>query len=351
VPVANLISPLPEGGFTLELAGGAAWCDGFVAGPENALLVRVLDDLCSHGSPYNPLVLYGPTGIGKSHLANGLAQRWAAMRPSDRIVVITGADYASGYVAAIESRGVPTWRETHRTAKLLILDDLTQLATKSAAQIELQHTIDALLIDGRQIVVTARTTPHKIPQLLPSLVSRLAAGLTVGVMPPAAVARLAILREIIRERRLSIEDDAVRLLADQLAVSVPELSGALYDLQANLGSTGTICRLAIERYIEKRPVCRRATLREIATLTARHFALHVADLRSPSRRQKVVRARAVAMYVARQVTDKSLDAVGQYFGGRDHTTVLHGCRTIEGLLAHDTELRQAVYELRTTIGR
>jgi chromosomal replication initiator protein len=351
VPVATLISQLPEGGVTLELTGRVTWCNGFVAGPENALLVRVLDDLCGRGSPYNPLVLYGPSGIGKSLLAHGLAQRWATGSPADRVVLTTGADYASGYAAAIESRSVPAWRETHRTADFLVLDDLTQLVTKAAAQIELQHTIDALLLEGRQIVVTARTTPRKISQLIPSLVSRLAAGLTLGVMPPAASARLAILGDIIRKRGLSIEDDAVCLLADQLMVSVPELSGALYDLQANLGSTEPISRAEVARYLEKRPACRGATLREIATHTARHFALQVADLRSPSRRQQVVRARAVAMYVARQVTDKSLDAVGQYFGGRDHTTVLHGCRTIEGLLAHDAELRQAVYELRATLDR
>ena len=278
---------------------------------------------------------------------HGLAQRWTVARPAGRIQFTTGADFARGYAEAIEARGVPAWRETYRSAELLVLDDLGQMAAKPAAQIELQHTIDALLMDGRQVVVTAPVTPYKIPQLLPSLVSRLAAGLIVGIMMPGPAARLAILRDVIRARDLLIEDEATRLLADRMAVTVPELSGALYDLNAKLGSTETIRRAAVLSYFEGRPSRRQATLREIATQTARHFALSVADLRSSSRRQKVVRARAVAMYVARQVTDKSLCAVGQYFGGRDHTTVLHGCRTTEQLLAHDAELRQAVHELRS----
>jgi chromosomal replication initiator protein len=351
VPVGALISPLSEGGFALDLGDGPTWTSRFVAGPENAPALHAIEDICTRSAlPYNPLVLYGPTGIGKSHLAHGIASHVAKAQPGSSVVYETGADFARGYAEAVESHGVLAWREAHRSAALLVLDDLEQLAERVAAQIELLHTIDSLRDTAGRIVVTARGVPSRIPHILPALTSRLSAGLTVRLAAPGPATRLAVLRMIAVARDLPISEDALLLLADELAVTARELSGALHDLAAAGNSGEPIDPPAILSYLRSRESGRRATLREIATYTARYYAMHVADLRGPSRRRNIANARALAMFMARQLTGKSYCAVGKYFGGRDHTTVLHGCRKTEELMTRDTGLRQTVFELRSQLG-
>jgi chromosomal replication initiator protein len=351
LPVGALTSPPAEGGFALALGGGPTWASRFVAGPENALALGAVEDVCTRSTcPSNPLVLYGPTGIGKSHLAHAIACHVAEAQPGSSVVYESAADFARGFAEAVESRGVLPWREAHRSATLLVLDDLEQLADRLAAQIEFLHTIDSLRDTGDRIVVTARGVPSRIPHLLPALTSRLSAGLTVRLAAPGPATRLVVLRMIAAARDLSISEDALRLLADELAVTVPELSGALHDLNAGGNPGEPVDSRAAASYVRSRVGGRRATLRDIATHTARYYAMHVADLRGPSRRRNIANARAVAMYMARQLTDKSYCAVGKYFGGRDHTTVLHGCRKTKELMAQDTGLRQVVLELQSQLG-
>jgi chromosomal replication initiator protein len=352
MPVDPLVSPRAGDVFALAFEGGPAWASGFVAGPENALAMCAIDELCAGATcPYNPLVLYGPTGVGKSHLALGIARRVAKAQPHLLVVHKTGADFARGYAEAIESRRVLSWREEYRSAGLLVLDDLEALADRSAAQIELLHTIDSLGDTAGRIVVTAREVPGRIRHLLPALASRLSAGLNVRLAAPGPATRLAVLRLIAVARELPITEEALRLLADELSVTVPELSGASHDLRV-AGNTGeSVDGRAVLSYLRGRGGGRRATMRDIATHTARYYAMRVADLRGPSRRRNISTARAVAMYMARQLTGKSYCAVGKYFGGRDHTTVLHGCRKTKDLMAQDTGLRQAVLELQSQLGR
>ena len=275
-----------------------------------------------------------------------------AALPALAVASFTGADFARAYAGAVESRGVPAWREACRRAALFVLDNLDELAEKPAAQIELLHTIDALVDTGAHVVLTARRQPTRIPGLYPALAGRLSAGLVIRVAAPGAAARLALLRTMASMRELSIDDDALERLSVELAVTAPELSGALFDLAAQLKESRVpaVDVRTVLSYLKSRGGMRRAAIRDITAHVARHYALRVADLRGPSRRKNIAAARALAMYVARKLTAKSYGAVGKYFGGRDHTTVLHGCRKTEELLAHDAGLRQIVRELESRLG-
>ncbi|HVU88327.1 MAG TPA: DnaA/Hda family protein [Pirellulales bacterium] len=356
MPDRALVTPLAEGSFALALsnqtgANGTGWCSRFLAGPENALLVTAVGDLfTAPADSYNPLILHGPTGVGKSHLAHGIAERFAQVHPSSSVVCETGADFARTYAEAVESRSVPAWREERRFAALYVLDNLDELSDRSAAQIELLHTIDALLQGGNRLLVTARQLPGRIPHLHPGAVSRLSAGLSVALPLPGLAARGIALATMARERQLSIADDALRLLAERVEGTMPELAGSLVELATSVGKA-RIDREAVQTLLRKRAPARQATIRDIATRTARHYALPLGDLRGPSRRQNVALARSVAMFLARQMTDNTLGAVGKYFGGRDHTTVLHGCRKMEELIARDAEVRQTVSELQSALAR
>ena len=259
---------------------------------------------------------------------------------------VTGSEFAGGYADALSSHSVSRWREAFRSPALAVIDDVGDLVEKQPAQIELLHTIDAVVETGNQVLVTAHTVPSRIPRLLSALASRLTAGLVVAVPLPGPRGRLAMLLRMAADRDISMDDAALHLLARALPVTIPELSGALHEITAGCVGRQTVTQAMVAAYLRSRPTTGQTTLRAIAARTARQFALAVADLRGPSRRQNVVTARAVAVYLARQLTSQSLAAVGRYFGGRDHTTVLHGCRRAEELMAEETGVRQTVLDLR-----
>lgn len=347
-------------------ASGLAASRGFVTGRENQLgtvatqeILRTADfssrdqegeTLEPTASLYDPLVLYGPPGTGKSHLALGLAHRWSRHRPQDKVICTTAADFAGGYADSIENQTTSVWRAKFRQADFLVIEDLGQLSNKTAAQLELVRALDALADRRAQVVVTARLAPAQLSAMHPSLVSRLSGGLCVPMTAPGVDARTALLQRIAAERRLSITAEAVRILANTLPVTVPELVGTLISLanEAQHDRASIDARRARD-FIAQRENTPAPSLHNIAVQTARHFGLKVSDLRSPSRKQTTVLARGVAMHLARQLTDKSLQDVGKYFGGRDHTTVLHGCRKTESLLQTDHSTRHAVEQLRQTL--
>jgi chromosomal replication initiator protein len=269
------------------------------------------------------------------------------------VVCLSAAELAEQYVEALEEHAIDGWRARLRGADLLVLEDLGQIAAKPLVQGELLHALDALADRAASVLVTSRLAPAEMTTLAPGLQSRLSGGLCAPLAPPAVEARQEILRQLAATRRLVIDDRTMRKLAEALAVTAPELAGALAQLELFGGAQppATIGEAAIgeavaERYLASRETPKQPSLQGIASQTARYFALKVAELKSPSRRRAVVVARDVAMYLARQTTGKSLKQIGEFFGGRDHTTVLHGCRKTEGLIQSDPGTRLAVLELR-----
>ncbi|HEY2894818.1 MAG TPA: DnaA/Hda family protein [Pirellulales bacterium] len=319
----------------------------FVAGPENSLAATALLPYMERtGSALNPLVLYGPHGSGKSHLAHGLLAWWQQHHPAAPVELVAASDFAQAYAASLDYQRLEAWRQQMRGLSLLIVEDLGQLVSKRPAQQELLHTFDVLMQRDALVVVTARSLPAHSPGLLAALRSRLSAGLAVPLALPGQAARRAIFERLAASRSVALPKRALHRLADGLPLSAPAMISALLELElaAQTGSrvdTHRIRQFVAEHDREKIPA-----LRDIACLTAKYFGLKLSDLKSPLRRQPLVAARGVAMYLARQLTRQSLQQIGTFFGGRDHTTVLHGCRRTDKLLKRDRATRQAVLDLK-----
>ena len=320
----------------------------FFAGPENCLVEpAVAGVLGRQPTPYNPLVLYGPSGTGKSHLARGLAATWKSNFPQSRVAYTTAVDFAREMADAFETQAVEDFRARYRGVSLAVFEDVGELAAKPAAQEELMRTLDAVIQRGGQVVVTASSAPREIAGFSPALQSRLSAGLCVPLALPGPDTRLAILQRWSNLREVEMADSILKLLAEGLAGTVPELLGAMLQLEVPAREEGRpIDAHQIRDFLSQRDSALRPKLRDIAALTARHFALRLSDLRGSSRRRPVVAARDVAIYLCRQLTRESLSRIGEYFGGRDHTTVLHACRKTEELLQADPAIRQAIDQLQ-----
>ena len=318
----------------------------FIAGPENRLLTTAIESVLAEAAHlYNPLVLYGPSGSGKSHLAHGLVHWWRRHYRDEQAVLLTGAEFAEQLSEAVSRQEVDAWRTKLRACGLLVVEDVGELAGKRTAQQELVHTLDAIWEHDGFVVVTARGLPNHLSTLVAALRGRLSGGLAVPVALPGPAARRGLLERFAAARGLGLEPRAAQTLADGLTTSAVGLLAALMEIQLRAAASKIDVHEA-SRFVAERSGGERPTMPAIATLVARLYGLKVSELKSPSRRQAMVTARGVAMVLSRELADKSLGQIGTYFGGRDHTTVLHACRRTEKLLKKDPATRQAVAELK-----
>ena len=326
--------------------------DTFVAGPSNEFAFAVARRVATWSDGhFNPVMFHGPYGFGKTHLLNALA--WEAMRnePSKRVVYLTAEKFTSTFVRALQDKQTAAFKDELRNADLLLIDDVHFVAGKTSTQEELFHTLIALVEDGRRVVLTADRSPTELSEMEPRLRSHLQAGLVCGIEPADRNLRLGIL-----ERKLqtlaqqgkflpSAKPEVMQFLADRFTDSVRELEGALNTLVARVG--GDLARLGLdEAQTILRPHLsvteRKVTVDQIQRAVSEHYGLTQADLISERRARAVARPRQVAMWIAKQITTRSLPDIGRRFGGRDHTTVLHGVRRIEALKAEDPVIARDV---------
>lgn len=326
--------------------------ESFVSGPANEFAFAVARRVATWADGhFNPVVFHGPYGFGKTHLLNALA--WEAMRsaPSKRVVYLSAERFTSTFVKALQDRQTAAFKEELRNADLLLIDDVHFVAGKTSTQEELFHTLIALVEDGRRVVMTADRSPTEISEMEPRLRSHLQAGLVCGIEPADRALRLGIL-----ERKLatlanqgkfhpSARPEVLQFLADRFTDSVRELEGALNTLVARVG--GDVARLGLDEaqaILRPHLACneRKVTVDMIQKTVAEHYSLKQADLISERRARAVARPRQVAMWLAKQITTRSLPDIGRRFGGRDHTTVLHAVRRIESLKAEDPALARDV---------
>jgi chromosomal replication initiator protein len=322
--------------------------DGFRVGPENALAIAAVDAVLDQpADKYNPLVFYGASGTGKTHLARGLEALWRARHGRRRRAeCVAASEFARELADAIDAQATDEFRAKYRRAALLIVEDLGQLSGRTAAQVELMHTVDAVLAEGGRVIVTAAAPIAELPELAPPLAGRLSAGLSVRLRPPSAAVRAAVLREFAARRGVPISNELLDLLAAELELTVPELLGALVQLAvAAEVDSRRLDASAVREFIGRRNGQRRPPLREIAAVVAKQFGLRLGDLRGPSRRRSLVTARDLAIYLARTLGGESFVEIGRFFGGRDHTTILHGYQKITELLDNDPALRRMADEL------
>ncbi len=322
--------------------------DTFVVGAANDFAFAVARRVASWADGhFNPVVFHGPYGFGKTHLLNALA--WEAMRnaPSRRVVYLTAERFLSGFVRALSERRMGPFKDELRGADLLLIDDVHFIGGKQSSQTELFHTLAALMEDGRRVVFSADRPPAGLNEIDSHLRSYLSAGLVCGLEPADRALRLGILErklDTLSEQlgaRVSFRAEILDFLADRFTDSVRELEGALNTLAARAGLESAALRLA-EAETLLRPHLRggekRITVDEIQKAAAEHFGLKQADLMSACRTRAVARPRQAAMWLAKQLTTRSLPDIGRRFGGRDHTTVLHAVRRIDALRAGDARL-------------
>jgi chromosomal replication initiator protein len=322
--------------------------DTFVPGPANEFAFAVARRVASWADGhFNPVLFHGPYGFGKTHLLNALA--WEAMRtaPDKRVIYLTAERFTSTFMKALQDRQTAAFKAELRSADLLLIDDVQFVAGKSSTQEEMFHTLIALVEDGRRVVMTADRSPAELSEMEPRLRSHLQSGLVCGIEPADRVLRLGIL-----ERKLatlaqqgkfvpSAQPDVLQFLADRFTDSVRELEGALNTLVARVG--GDIARLSLDEaqaILRPHLSCteKRVTVDQIQKAVAEHYGLKQADMISERRARAVARPRQAAMWIAKQITTRSLPDIGRRFGGRDHTTVLHAVRRIEALKVDDATL-------------
>lgn len=323
----------------------------YVGGQENFLVQFAAECILETRPGYNPIVLFGPTATGKSLLADGLASQWKQSNgTTDHLVAVSGAEFAREYGHAVQTDSLEELHTKYRSAHLLVIDDLDQTARKNGAQNELVGILDTLCQRGGQVLVTLKDSPPESDALPARLASRLSSGLTVPLVQPGPATRRIILKRLAALRGISIPDDVIELLTESLigngSPSVPQLYNALQKIDelSRHNQEPITVPLAVQ-YLDSQNAIRRPQLRSIAKQVCRYFNLKAAELKGPARQQRVVRARGVAMLLARQLTNNSLEQVGRHFGNRDHSTVLHACRKTQSLIQTDPAIRRAVEEL------
>jgi chromosomal replication initiator protein len=326
----------------------------FVGGSEN-LLVRSLEEVLAGRQPaWNPVVLTGVSGTGKSLLLSLFAEEFAIAFPETQVIATTGADFARSFADACDTDSIDEFRHKFGRAQLLAIDDLHRLAGREGAEQELLHLLDALTRRGSLVVITMRHGPLDTP-LCEMLQSRLSAGLVIPVAVPQAETRREIAATLAGDQQLDLPSAVLDRLSTSSFTTVPQLRHAILQLaQKAKNSTPRAPReenpgkLLDDLLREERPETR-SVMKRIAAAVAKQFQQSVADLRSETRRQSVVQPRNLAMHLCRQLTGASYATIGEYFGGRDHTTVMHSCRKAAAELAENVPLQRLLDELAATV--
>lgn len=328
--------------------------ENYVVGRPNefafAAATRIAQD---PSTPFNPLFLYGPSGLGKTHLLHSIAWRRKELYPNDRILFVSSETFLYEFIHALRNHNTLAFKEMFRSVDLLIIDDVQHIIGKSNTQQEFFHTFNALVEQKKQIVLSADRPPVDL-DLDERLRSRLGWGLMADLHPTDYELRLGILQakteqEMARTPNLEVDPKVLDFLAHRVSMDVRTLEGALNRLFAFATMVGRPASIEMaQRELQDllRRSDRKVSIEEIQRVVAEHFGLRISDMHSPQRSRCVARPRQIAMYLSKQLTQKSLPEIGQKFGGRDHTTVLHAIRKVNELRATDSAFDEDVERLR-----
>jgi chromosomal replication initiator protein len=327
--------------------------DTLVTGRSNDLARAAAQQVALNpGSSYNPLFIYGGVGLGKTHLIHALGNEALRHAPDKIIRYIHAEDYYSDVIRAYQQKSFDAFKRAYRSLDVLLIDDIQFFNGKARTQEEFFYVFNALVEAKKQIVITCDTYPKDIQGLEERLISRFDWGLTVQIEPPELEMRVAILKKKAASEAIELGDDVAFLIAKHLRSNVRELEGALKKVLAfarfhNREITLELAKEALKDVIGAHN--RQITLELIQKTVADYFKIKVADMYSKKRTRAVARPRQVAMWLARDLTPHSLPEIGEAFGGRDHTTVLHACRTIAELRNKDSALNKDLLVLTQTI--
>ncbi|HVP13040.1 MAG TPA: chromosomal replication initiator protein DnaA [Phycisphaerae bacterium] len=328
--------------------------ENFVVGPCNRLAhascVAVSE---SPGAVYNPLFIHGSAGLGKTHLLQAICQKVLDRSPSTRVTYMSCETFVNHFIEAVEKGALHGFRYRYRHVDLLIVDDIQFLAARERTQEEFFHTFNTLYQLHKQIVLSADCRPSEIPTLEERLTSRFNWGLVAAIDPPCLETRMAIIRKKMKMRDMDLPEDVVMLLASRIKSNTRELEGALSRLRGIAALEGNrpvdiaLARRALGHDDQGSP--RHIHIQEIMSVVTERFGVKLSDLQGRRRSRSIALPRQVCMYLARELTGHSLNEIGGFFGGRDHTTVLHAHKLVEQRREQDVSFRSRLEQIEAAL--
>jgi chromosomal replication initiator protein len=327
--------------------------DTFVTGKANQL-ARAASIQVAHnpGTSYNPMFLYGGVGLGKTHLIHAIGNHLLKEKPNARIRYIHAEQYVSDVVRAYQQKAFDRFKRYYHSLDLLLIDDIQFFSGKSRTQEEFFYAFEALLGNRAQVIITSDTYPKEMAGIDDRLISRFDSGLTVAIEPPELEMRVAILMKKAAAEGIPMSEDVAFFVAKHLRSNVRELEGALRKILAYVRFHGREVTIDVARVALKDLLTiqnRQISVENIQKAVADFYNMKVADMYSKRRPANIARPRQIAMFMAKELTQKSLPEIGELFGGRDHTTVLHAVRKIADERAHDSQLNHEIHVIEQTL--
>lgn len=328
--------------------------ESFVVGPSNrfaqAASLAVAED---PAGTYNPLFLYGGVGLGKTHLMQAISHYVRSHHRRMVVVYVSSETFTNDLINALQRRSMPEFRQKYRNVDVLLVDDIQFVAGKEQTQEEFFHTFNALYEAEKQIVISSDRPPKEIPTLEERLRSRFEWGLTTDIQPPDLETRVAILQNKAAEEGITLPNETYLYIAEAIESNIRELEGALIQVVAyanilNRPITPEVAEIALRDIISHKKN-RVITIDQIQSVVASHFGVQVSDMKAKKRTRSIAFPRQIAMYLARELTDASLPKIGEEFGGRDHSTVIHACERVRQAVETERSFAQVIKELEHKI--
>ena len=327
--------------------------DSFVEGKSNQLALAAARQVAENpGTSYNPLFLYGGVGLGKTHLMHAVGNALKAHNPEAKVVYLHSERFVADMVKALQLNAITDFKRYYRSVNALLIDDIQFFAKKDRSQEEFFHTFNALLEGGQQMILTCDRYPKEIDGLEERLKSRFGWGLTVAVEPPELETRVAILMKKASEVRIDLPPDSAFFIAQRIRSNVRELEGALKRVIASARFLARPIDIELIKESLKDLLAlqdRQVSMDNIQRTAAEYYKIKIADMMSRRRSRSVARPRQMAMALSKELTNHSLPEIGDSFGGRDHTTVLHACRKIKELRETNSDIREDYKNLLRTL--
>lgn len=347
------VVPIPEGLSHKSNINPNYQFDNFVEGKSNQLARAAASQVANNpGGSYNPLFIYGGTGLGKTHLLHAVGNGIMANRTDAKIVYMHSERFVQDMVKALQNNAIEDFKRFYRSVDALLIDDIQFFANKERSQEEFFHTFNALLEGNQQIILTSDRYPKEIDGVEDRLKSRFGWGLTIAIEPPELETRVAILMRKAAENNIQLPNEVAFFIAKRLRSNVRELEGALNRVIANANFTGRPITIDFVREALRDLLAlqeKLVTVDNIQKTVADYYKIKVSDILSKRRSRSVARPRQVAMALAKELTNHSLPELGNLFGGRDHTTVLHACRKIEQLKEESHDIKEDYKNLIRTL--
>ncbi|GAC12685.1 chromosomal replication initiator protein [Aliiglaciecola lipolytica E3] len=327
--------------------------DNFVEGKSNQLARAAATQVANNpGGAYNPLFIYGGTGLGKTHLLHAVGNGIIEKKKNATVVYMHSERFVQDMVKALQNNAIEAFKRYYRSVDALLIDDIQFFANKERSQEEFFHTFNALLEGNQQIILTSDRYPKEIDGVEDRLKSRFGWGLTIAIEPPELETRVAILNRKALENKINLPDEVAFFIAKRLRSNVRELEGALNRVIANANFTGRAITIDFVREALRDLLAlqeKLVTIDNIQKTVAEYYKIKIADILSKRRSRSVARPRQVAMALAKELTNHSLPEIGDAFGGRDHTTVLHACRKIVQLRDESHDIKEDYQNLIRTL--